>query len=223
MSALDVQVGGGHYKDLKIQPMEYSMANGLDACQHTIIKYVTRFRQKGGIQDLEKAKHCIDMLIEFEQAKTPAEPSADSTTARRMSEVFTGLAQGAKDFSDSLANPATPPCSAAVAQKDGGVLSVHLGEQPAEPAADIDDESPRPQAIAQDGNDGAVYADPWHEAPRWARFKAQDGDGEWRWYSNEPMLGEVRWVTIAGRAQSTGVIAERNSEWAHTLIERPAK
>lgn len=68
MSALDTQVGGGHYKDMKIQPMEYSMANKLDACQHTAIKYISRFRQKGGIQDLEKAKHVIDMLIEFEKA-----------------------------------------------------------------------------------------------------------------------------------------------------------
>lgn len=47
--------------------MEYSMANNLDACQHTAIKYVTRFRDKGGVADLEKAKHVIDMLIEFEQ------------------------------------------------------------------------------------------------------------------------------------------------------------
>jgi hypothetical protein len=65
-TALDTQVGGDHYKKLKIQPMEYSMANGLDACQHTAIKYITRFRDKGGISDLQKAKHCIDMLIEFE-------------------------------------------------------------------------------------------------------------------------------------------------------------
>jgi hypothetical protein len=69
MSALDTQIGGGHYKGMKIQPMEYSMANGLDACQHTAIKYISRFRDKGGIQDLEKAKHCIDMLIEFEQKR----------------------------------------------------------------------------------------------------------------------------------------------------------
>jgi hypothetical protein len=60
------QVGGDHYKKLKIQPMEYSMANHLDACQHTAIKYITRFRDKGGIADLHKAKHVIDMLIEFE-------------------------------------------------------------------------------------------------------------------------------------------------------------
>lgn len=74
--ALDVQVGGDHYKKLKIQPMEYSMANGLDACQHTVVKYVTRFRDKGGIADLEKAKHTIDLLIEFEQAN-PAPSTVD--------------------------------------------------------------------------------------------------------------------------------------------------
>ena len=68
-SALDVQIGGSHHKDLKIQPMEYSMANNLDACQHTIIKYVTRFRNKNGTEDLEKAKHTIDLLIEWEMKK----------------------------------------------------------------------------------------------------------------------------------------------------------
>lgn len=70
VNALDVQVGGGHYKNLAIQPMEYSMKNKLDACQHTAIKYVTRFREKGGKEDLEKAKHAIDLLIEFEYGDT---------------------------------------------------------------------------------------------------------------------------------------------------------
>ena len=67
VSATDTQIGGNHYTKLAIQPMRYSMENGLDALQHTIIKYVTRFRDKAGIEDLEKAKHCIDMLIEFEK------------------------------------------------------------------------------------------------------------------------------------------------------------
>lgn len=81
ISALDTQVGGSHYKDMPIQPMEYSMANGLDACQHTIVKYVTRFRQKGGIQDLEKARHVIDMLIEFERkAQTPKSANDNQPT-----------------------------------------------------------------------------------------------------------------------------------------------
>ena len=69
MSALDVQEGGSHYKDLAIQPIEYSMKNKLDPCQHTIIKYVSRFRNKNGLEDLKKAKHCIDLLIEFEYGK----------------------------------------------------------------------------------------------------------------------------------------------------------
>lgn len=67
MSAEQDQVGGSHYKSLKIQPMRYSMANGLNACQATVIKYVTRYKEKGGIEDLRKAIHCIELLIEFEQ------------------------------------------------------------------------------------------------------------------------------------------------------------
>lgn len=61
------QTGGSHYKNLPIQPFEYSMKNKLDPLQHTSIKYITRFRDKGGIEDLEKAKHCIDLLIAFER------------------------------------------------------------------------------------------------------------------------------------------------------------
>ncbi len=66
-SALTRQVDGNHYKNMKIQPMQYSMANKLDACQHTAIKYITRFRDKGGVADLRKAIHTIEMLIEFEE------------------------------------------------------------------------------------------------------------------------------------------------------------
>lgn len=60
------QIGGNHYVKLAIQPMTYSMTNGLDPLQHTIIKYITRFRNKAGLEDLYKAKHCIDLLIEYE-------------------------------------------------------------------------------------------------------------------------------------------------------------
>lgn len=74
MSAFSKQVGGGHYTKMKIQPFQYSMANGLDPMQHTIIKYVTRFRDKNGIEDLEKAKHTIDLLIEHELKQAAKEP-----------------------------------------------------------------------------------------------------------------------------------------------------
>ena len=67
--ALATQVGGSHYKDCAIQPVEFCMANGFDACQSAVVKYITRFRSKNGVQDLEKAKHYIDLLIEFERKK----------------------------------------------------------------------------------------------------------------------------------------------------------
>ena len=66
MTAINKQVGGDHYKFMAIQPMEYSMKNNLNACQHTVVKYVTRYKVKGGKQDLLKAIHCIELLIEME-------------------------------------------------------------------------------------------------------------------------------------------------------------
>lgn len=73
MSALDRQIGGSHYKGLKIQPMEYSLANNLNAAQHTIIKYTTRYKDKGGIEDLRKAIHTLELLIEHEEALLAAQ------------------------------------------------------------------------------------------------------------------------------------------------------
>ena len=74
MSAFADQEGGDHYKTMPIQPMEYGMANGLDPLQFSILKYVTRFRKKNGLGDLLKAKHCLEMLIEWE-LKCPSTPS----------------------------------------------------------------------------------------------------------------------------------------------------
>jgi hypothetical protein len=65
--ALDVQVGGSHYKNLKIQPVEYIHANQLPYIEGNIVKYITRWRDKNGIKDLEKIKHYIDLLIELEK------------------------------------------------------------------------------------------------------------------------------------------------------------
>lgn len=60
------QVGGTHYTKLKIQPIEYVHANNLGYCEGSVIKYVSRWRDKGGLEDLRKAKHFIDILIELE-------------------------------------------------------------------------------------------------------------------------------------------------------------
>lgn len=66
-TALTKQVGGSHYKDLKIQPVEYIHANKIPFCEGNVIKYVSRWRDKGGIADLEKAKHFIELLIDLER------------------------------------------------------------------------------------------------------------------------------------------------------------
>ena len=67
--ALKEQVGGDHYSKLAIQPVTYINANGLSYLQGNVIKYVTRYKDKNGVEDLEKAKHYIDLLIELEEKK----------------------------------------------------------------------------------------------------------------------------------------------------------
>lgn len=68
-SALNSQVGGTHYKQYKIQPIEFAMANNLNYCQANAIKYVTRYRDKNGKQDLEKAIHNLQILMELEYGR----------------------------------------------------------------------------------------------------------------------------------------------------------
>ena len=63
------QIGGSHYKKLTIQPWDYILSNGIGYCEGSAIKYLSRWKDKGGIQDLYKAKHFIDKLIEHEESK----------------------------------------------------------------------------------------------------------------------------------------------------------
>jgi len=63
MNALQEQIGGDHYRNRAIQPIEFILANGIGFCEGNVIKYVTRWKDKGGVKDLEKARHYIDMLI----------------------------------------------------------------------------------------------------------------------------------------------------------------
>lgn len=166
MSALDKQEGGGHYKGKAIQPVQYIHANGLGFCEGNVVKYITRWREKGGKADLLKVIHYVELLMELE-----------------------GLAD-------------TP-----------------------EPAAQIDDESDRQKAVEQNGNDGAVYDDPWYGAPEWARFKAQDENGAWWWYSHLPEADEECWhdVALDGRAALAGGYNPNpnpNPNWRDTLISR---
>jgi hypothetical protein len=68
MGALNDQIGGNHYKSFKIQPVEFIHINGLGYIVGNVIKYVCRYKLKhsSSIEDLRKARHYIDMLIEME-------------------------------------------------------------------------------------------------------------------------------------------------------------
>lgn len=69
MDSLKVQVGGDHYKKYKIQPVEYSYANKLDFFQGEVVKYITRFRDKGQEKDLDKIIHLVQVLKQLEYPK----------------------------------------------------------------------------------------------------------------------------------------------------------
>lgn len=66
-SALETQVGGQHYKDYAIQPVEFIHMNCVPFIEGNCIKYLMRWREKGGVKDLEKVKHYVDLLIELEK------------------------------------------------------------------------------------------------------------------------------------------------------------
>ena len=66
MTALDIQVGGSHYKDMKIQPVEFCQLNKLPFLESCVIKRMCRHRGKGGLEDLQKAIHEINLLIQLE-------------------------------------------------------------------------------------------------------------------------------------------------------------
>ena len=77
MSANDT--GPGHYKDKPLQVWDYVIANNLGYLEGNVVKYVSRWRQKGGVEDLRKAKHYIEKLIEVESGQAAPETAADAT------------------------------------------------------------------------------------------------------------------------------------------------
>ena len=69
MMALRDQVGGNHYRNLEIQPIEYILRNNLGFVEGNVIKYITRWQQKGGVEDLQKTRHYLELLIEHTLTK----------------------------------------------------------------------------------------------------------------------------------------------------------
>lgn len=76
-SALATQVGGAHYKSMKIQPVEFIHANKIPFLEACIIKRICRWREKDGVKDLHKIKHEVDLLIELESRSAIALPTIE--------------------------------------------------------------------------------------------------------------------------------------------------
>lgn len=66
MSANDMQVGGTHYAKNAIQPWDFIVSNDIGYLAGNVIKYVCRYKSKNGIEDLRKAMHYLQKLIEVE-------------------------------------------------------------------------------------------------------------------------------------------------------------
>lgn len=79
MTALNRQEGGSHYKNLKIQPMQYILENGLGYAEGNVVKYVTRWKDKNGVEDLKKAIHYLQILIEHSDTEAPYKESKPCT------------------------------------------------------------------------------------------------------------------------------------------------
>jgi hypothetical protein len=84
MNANEKQIGGDHYKTKAIQPWDYIASNGLGYFEGNIVKYVTRWRDKGGVADLEKAQHYLQKLLEVEMQ---AEQAKDGWTPEAVKEA----------------------------------------------------------------------------------------------------------------------------------------
>ena len=69
MSALNTQIGGTHYQMMPIQPVEFIARNKIPYLEGNVIKYLCRYRHKNGRQDLQKAAHYIELLIEMYDAE----------------------------------------------------------------------------------------------------------------------------------------------------------
>lgn len=85
------QIGGDHYAKMAIQPVEFILKNNIGFAEGNVIKYVSRWREKGGVEDLKKARHYLDMLIESQTAP-----------AKKMWTIFFGKPVPARDEQSHL-------------------------------------------------------------------------------------------------------------------------
>lgn len=93
MSANSKQHGGKHYKSLAIEPWDYIESNNIPFLEGSAIKYITRWRDKGGVADLKKAIHFIEKRIELHTQEGGNRATARNTRHSRVSRKVGGVAR----------------------------------------------------------------------------------------------------------------------------------
>ena len=121
MRAYKKQIGGSHYKDLRYQHSEFINGNKLLFAEGNAIKYIVRHSKKNGKEDLEKAKHYIDMIIDRDYSNVLPPPASTAIAIGMVSAVVALIAwalqlmQAASDRREfSLMLAGCMVCSAAV-------------------------------------------------------------------------------------------------------------
>ena len=106
-SANEIQHGGTHYQKMSIQHWDYVVANEIPYLEACAIKYLSRWRDKGGMQDLLKAKHYVEKLIEVEEAKAVDTESESNGPVFEPSGIPSSMIRNDIEFRDrmELENP----------------------------------------------------------------------------------------------------------------------
>lgn len=106
------QVGGDHYKKMEVQPLEYIVKNGIGFLEGNVIKYVSRWQAKGGLDDLKKAKHYLNLLINQEVEKLTAHAienletlSEDEEASRVANWLYSNCTECPNDYVDCSCEP----------------------------------------------------------------------------------------------------------------------
>jgi hypothetical protein len=187
---------------------------------------------KGGLYDAEKAHYYGARMVADElrlEALTRTAPHAQPVPSPRTADTMPatfgqheamvqlladGIASG--DIGKRLGEP-----SIARMADDFSQQNVF------EPASEIDDESDRQKAIEQNGNTGEHYAElekleRWKGAPEWAKWTAQDANGQWWWYERKPIPKVYSFEAASGNSKSKlARIADKPKDFAATLESRP--
>jgi len=106
MTNPETQVGGNHYNDMAIQPVTFIMRNNLGYCQGNVIKYVCRYADKNGVEDLKKAKQYIDFMIKQIEDETP--PLGECKTGECHMDRIRREREASIELAELLKNPPPP-------------------------------------------------------------------------------------------------------------------